>query len=74
VDRTATFVFFLGDRFFGAVSAFVPGTHAAAFSFTSAMSVQLLKALQPQLDPLLGVPVPGVPAKTIAQAIPIPTP
>jgi membrane peptidoglycan carboxypeptidase len=74
VDRTATFVFFLGDRFFGAVSAYVPGAHAAAFDFTSAMSVQLVKALQPQLDPLLRAPVPGAPPKTIAQDTPVPTP
>ena len=74
VDRTATFAFFLGDRFFGAVTAYVPGARAAGFTFTSAMSVQLLKALQPQLDPLLGVPVPGAPPKTIAQTTPVPTP
>ncbi len=56
VDRTATFVFFLGDRFFGTVTAYVPGPPAADFSFTSAISVQLLKALKPQLDPLLRSP------------------
>lgn len=53
VDRTATFVFFLGDRFFGTVTAYVPGPPAAGFSFDSALSVQLLKDLQPQLAPLL---------------------
>ncbi len=53
VDRTATFVFFLGNRFFGTVTAYVPGQAAAGFSFDSAMSVQLLKALKPQLAPLL---------------------
>lgn len=53
VDRTATFVFFLGDRFFGTVTAYVPGKAAAGFSFDSALSVQLLKDLQPQLAPLL---------------------
>ena len=58
VDRTATFVFFLGDRFFGTVTAYVPGPPAANFTFTSAMSVQLLKALKPQLDPLLHAPAP----------------
>ncbi len=57
VDRTATFVFFLGDRFFGTVTAYVPGPRAANFTFTSAMSVQLLKALKPQLAPLLRSPV-----------------
>ena len=31
VDRTATFVFFLGDRFFGTVTAYVPGPDAERF-------------------------------------------
>ncbi len=53
VDRTATFVFFLGDHFFGTVTAYVPGPQAAGFSFDSAIAVQLLKDLQPQLAPLL---------------------
>ncbi len=67
VDRTATFVFFLGDRFFGTVTAYVPGLPAANFTFTSAMSVQLLKALKPQLDPLLHSPVPGLVSKPVVQ-------
>jgi membrane peptidoglycan carboxypeptidase len=62
VDRTATFVFFIGNRFYGTVTAYVPGPPAGNFTFDSAMSVQLLKALKPQLDPLLW-PAPGVPAK-----------
>jgi len=56
VDRTATFVFFLGDRFFGTVTAYVPGAIAAQYQFTSALAVQLLKSLQPQLEPLLHAP------------------
>jgi hypothetical protein len=56
VDRTATFVFFLGDRFFGTITAYVPGTIAGTYHFTSALAVQLLKALEPQLDPLLEEP------------------
>ena len=54
VDRTATFVFFLGDRFFGTITAYVPGSVAASYHFTSALAVQLLKAIEPQLEPLLG--------------------
>ncbi len=54
LDRTATFVFFLGDRFFGTVTAYVPGPAANRYHFSSALAVQLLKALQPQLQPLLG--------------------
>ena len=53
VDRTATFVFFLGDRFFGTITAYVPGSEAAEYHFTSALAVQLLKALAPQLEPLI---------------------
>ncbi|MBV8776420.1 MAG: glycosyl transferase family 51, partial [Alphaproteobacteria bacterium] len=56
VDRTATFVFFLGDRFFGTVTAYVPGADAARFDFTSGLAVQLLKVLQPELEPLIGAP------------------
>ena len=32
VNRTATIVFFIGDRFYGTVSAYVPGEDAASFS------------------------------------------
>jgi membrane peptidoglycan carboxypeptidase len=52
VDRTATFVFFLGDRFFGTITAYVPGAVAIRYDFTSALAVQLLKAIEPQLQPL----------------------
>jgi hypothetical protein len=54
LDRTATFVFFLGDRFFGTVTAYVPAPEAGRYHFSSALAVQLLKALQPELQPLLG--------------------
>ncbi|HJU18670.1 MAG TPA: transglycosylase domain-containing protein [Stellaceae bacterium] len=72
VDRTATFMFFVGNRFFGTVTAYVPGPPAARFTFTSAMAVQLLKALKPELDPLLLSPVEGQPAKPIADVAPPP--
>jgi membrane peptidoglycan carboxypeptidase len=54
VDRTATFVFFIGDRFFGTITAYVPGAEAERYHFTSALAVQLLKDLAPVLEPLLG--------------------
>ena len=62
VDRTATFVFFLGDRFFGTVTAYVPGDDAESFHFTSAIAVQLLKALKPELEPLINEKPVGAPA------------
>jgi membrane peptidoglycan carboxypeptidase len=49
VNRAATFAFFLGDRLFGVVTAYVPGEQAAAYDFTSALPVQILKELEPAL-------------------------
>lgn len=53
VNRTATFMFVIGNRFYGVVSAFVPGQEAAQFKFTSALPVQILKILTPALEELV---------------------
>ena len=53
INRTGTFVFMIGDRFFGTVTAFVPGPKAAAYGFTSALPVQVLRNLAPSLLPLI---------------------
>lgn len=53
VNRTATFVFIIGDRLFGTVTAFVPGENASSYKFTSALAVQILKDLAPDLRPLI---------------------
>ncbi len=53
LNRTATFVFFLGDNHFGTLTAFVPGRAAEAFKFTSALPVQVLKGMAPILLPYL---------------------
>ncbi len=50
MSRTAAFVFFIGDRYFGTVLAFVPGQKAAGYDFTSALAVQVLKDLEPYLS------------------------
>jgi membrane peptidoglycan carboxypeptidase len=47
MNRTATFVFFVGDRYFGVVTAFVNGEEAGGFSFTSSLPVQVFKSLSP---------------------------
>ena len=52
-SRTATFVFFIGDRFFGTVTAFVEGPEADRYSFTSALPTQLFKVLAPVVQPLV---------------------
>lgn len=50
-SRTATFVFYLGDSYFGTLTAFVPGKGADDFSFTSALPLQVLKGMAPILRP-----------------------
>jgi membrane peptidoglycan carboxypeptidase len=53
INRTATFVFYLGANHFGTLTAFVPGKAAEGFRFTSALPVQVLKGMAPILNPYL---------------------
>jgi membrane peptidoglycan carboxypeptidase len=69
MNRTATFVFYLGPRHFGTLTAFVPGQAAEGFRFTSALPVQVLKGMAPILTPYLepashtGCGVPPAPSR-----------
>lgn len=49
VSRSGTLVFYIGDRHFGTVTAYVKGPQAADYAFTSALPAQLLKVLAPRL-------------------------
>lgn len=53
VNRAAVFVFFIGDRFFGTITAYVPGPEAAGYGFTSSLPVQILKMIAPILKPMI---------------------
>jgi membrane peptidoglycan carboxypeptidase len=53
ISRSATFVFTIGDRYFGTIMAYVNEPYAARYRFTSALPTQLLKSLGPQLLPVL---------------------
>lgn len=53
INRTATFVFVIGDRFYGTLTAYTHEPYAARYDYTSAMAVQLLKSLGPSLAPVL---------------------
>ncbi len=61
-NRTAAFVFYISDRYFGVITAYVQGREAADYRFTSALPVTLMKILAPTLlanfdptrDPLSG--------------------
>jgi membrane peptidoglycan carboxypeptidase len=50
VNRTATLVFYLGERHFGTFTALVPGEQAGQFQFTSSLIAQILKNLLPRLQ------------------------
>ena len=78
VNRTATFAFYLGDRYFGTLTALVPGEIAGQFGFTSSLTAQILKTLLPQLQPHLypqppappaPAAVPGEPAAPVAAPV-----
>jgi membrane peptidoglycan carboxypeptidase len=58
VSRAATFVFMLDDRYFGTVTAYVPGPEAARFHFTSALPVRIAGLLMPALERLASSPSP----------------
>ena len=53
IDRTATVVFFIGDRFYGTITAFVSGAAADRYDFTSSLPLQILKMLGPTLEGLM---------------------
>jgi membrane peptidoglycan carboxypeptidase len=52
VDRTAVFVFYIEDRFFGVITVFVPGKEAGDYGFTSSLPVALLRLLAPDIEAL----------------------
>jgi membrane peptidoglycan carboxypeptidase len=53
VSRTASFVFVVGDRFFGMVSAYVGGEDADRYHFTSTLALQTFRALAPVIEPVV---------------------
>ncbi len=48
-NRTAAFVFYIGDRYFGVITVYVQGREASDYRFTSALPVTILKLLSPTL-------------------------
>jgi hypothetical protein len=53
INRAAVFVFFIGDRFFGTITTYVPGPVAAGYDFTSSLPVKILKIMAPTLKPMI---------------------
>jgi membrane peptidoglycan carboxypeptidase len=53
IERSATFVFFIGDCYFGALTVTVLGPNAKDYEFTSSYPVQLFTCLIPGLVTLI---------------------
>jgi membrane peptidoglycan carboxypeptidase len=49
VSRTGTFAFYIGDKYFGVMTAYVAGENSGNYVFTSALPVTALKLLAPAL-------------------------
>jgi len=71
VSRTATFVFCIGDRYFGVMTALVPGREASEYEFTSSLPLAVLRLAAPFINTRLRTEIPGLkveaaPTQTIA--------
>jgi membrane peptidoglycan carboxypeptidase len=66
ISRAATFTFFLGDRFFGVITAYVAGPDAEKYHFTSSLPVQIIKFLEPTLAPLVNKTPAGAASQLLA--------
>ncbi|WP_394754540.1 transglycosylase domain-containing protein [Crenothrix sp.] len=53
ISRAAVFTFFLGEHFYGVMTAYVEGPNAGQYHFTSSVPVQIVKFLKPVLMPLI---------------------
>ncbi|GAB6141014.1 transglycosylase domain-containing protein [Methylosoma difficile] len=82
ISRAAVFTFFLGEQYFGVITAYVTGDDAGLYHFTSSLPVQILKSLKPTLTPLLNKtstepvgepkPLPASGLQTVSSGLPIP--
>src|SRR5215470_6097047 len=66
VSRTAAFVFYIGDRYFGIITASITGKASGQYQFTSALPVTVLRFLAPEINARLSR---GVVARTPTPAL-----
>ena len=50
VSRTSAFTFYIGDRYYGVVTASVYGSRAGDYTFTSALPLRFLELLAPSIE------------------------
>ena len=53
INRTASFVFVIGDQHFGMMTIYVDGEAAGDYSFTSSLALQAFKMIAPDIQPLV---------------------
>jgi membrane peptidoglycan carboxypeptidase len=68
VSRTAAFTFYLGDHYFGVLTASVQGPQALQYEFTSALPLAVLRLLAPAIEQRLIEP--RIEAATAVNAVP----
>ena len=70
ISRAATFTFFIGERYFGVITAYVQGENSGLYHFTSSLPVQIVKFLKPVLSPLINNTPPVKPViKPVAETV-----
>ena len=52
-NRTATFVFTFGDKYYGSIVAYAPGEESEKEDFTSSLPVQAFKQIMGEITPIL---------------------
>ena len=53
INRTASFVFVVGERYFGMISAYVDGEAAGDYSFTSSLALQAFRNVADAIEPMV---------------------
>ena len=53
VNRTSTFVFYIGDKWFGSITIYVDKDEAEHSTFTSSLSVLLMNLLSQEIKPII---------------------
>jgi membrane peptidoglycan carboxypeptidase len=53
LSRAAAFAFYIHDRYYGVITAYVPGANAADYGFTSSLTTEIFRMLAPVLEPLV---------------------
>ena len=70
VNRTATFVFYVGDRYYGVLTAVVDGPESGGYSFTSMLPVHIVRLLAPDLEQRVAPGIVTAPVASGAVAAP----